>query len=320
MRKTFVLLLSFLFSCLGKNSYAQIIGPDTVCAGTPNTWYTPDSSISYAWGFDSVHIDQPLQNCITVISNNAAIDVAACEIMKNDNGNWYGFVTNLNDQLVRLDFGTNPNSSPTVVNMGNIGGALTSGITHDITVIRDSTGLWYGFIADGSNIVRLDFGSTLSNSSPSTTIFNLGGIGVSYGMQISVMKYNGQWLGFLGNFGGICRIVRLDFGNAITNTPSTQILPVNTAVSSPAYFALFQQSGNWYMFTPDINFNVLFRYDFGANLQNNNPAMNNNNVNIANGTKKSESRRKLRARDKETHSHIPCSNEKFIAKESIVSY
>jgi gliding motility-associated-like protein len=285
-----ILLIVFLFC--GYFSYGQIgiVTTDTVCANTPVTLSSDDSSYSYAWDTVAVNIGQPLQGGIPQLNIGFTFTGSVCYTVKYDpvSGNWYGFTVDGNAFDI-VDYGTSPLNVPTAANistLGNLGGYITNGNAKYVDVVRDSTGLWYAFISNGTHLVRVDFGNTLSTvPSPSTDVHTVTLSGVTQGMQISLMRYNGNWIGFLGDNGGgalpVYNIWQLNFGNNITNlTPTVTALPTGgtpAAFTNPSYFALYNDkvAGTWSMLVNNLgsgnNGNGLSRYDFGASLTNTSP-------------------------------------------------
>ncbi len=79
-----------------------------------------------------------------------------------DGGNYYGFITNGNNNLIRLTFGANISLTPDATNLGVLGGAFSG--PSDITGLIDN-GFWYLFATNeaSSTLTRVDLGNTLAN-------------------------------------------------------------------------------------------------------------------------------------------------------------
>ncbi len=278
-----ILLIVFLFC--GYLSYGQIgfVTPDTVCANSPVTLSTDDSSYSYSWDTVAINIGQPLAGGVPQLTG-ASYNGSVCYTVKYDpvSGNWIGFSVKTGGYST-FNYGANPlSTTPTAYSGGTLGGYLNSGNAEYVDVVRDSTGLWYAFITDGGHLVRVDYGNSLANPvNTATGVHTVTLSGITKAMQISFIKYNGNWVAFVGNNGGaVNNITRLDFGNNITSlTPTVTQLPTGapTAFTNPAYFALYNDrvAGTWSMLVNNYgnfgNGNGLSRYDFGANLENNTP-------------------------------------------------
>jgi PKD repeat protein len=152
-------------------------------------------------------------------------------------------------------------------------------------------GNWYGFIMNlrGKNLLRVDFGNSLSNPPVYT---NLGVIGSSNfydnPRKIRIGKdLNGNWFGFInnaqidatqvGSLGG--SIVKLRFGNSLLNIPTASLLVSGAGWRSPNGITLAQENGELklivtnYPLNPtnpslpitEMRFNV---FNFGASYDN----------------------------------------------------
>jgi hypothetical protein len=268
LKKTITLSIGLILSGM---TNAQIIAPDTVCPGAPVPVNTNVVAQTYLWSTGNLNFSQPVPDAIPMLSGGPGMAVGADAMIVNDDGHYYGFVTNAgNMELLRLDFGSNPYSTPTVSNLGDLNGAL-----HDhpegLDVVKDGSD-WYVFIADGARIIRAAFGTNLAGA-PTVTSWDFPA-SLSYSMQITIKKYDGSWIGFVGSF-NTAHITRLDFGNSLSNAPTPTNLPNLVGADKPCYFALNEENGNWYMLVTDLISDLLLRYDFGPSLLNNAPAITN---------------------------------------------
>jgi gliding motility-associated-like protein len=291
--KTLSLLLCFPVFVQGQ----QIISPDTVCVNEPVSFLVNGGGrhiTTYAWEFGTTSMTPILATAIPVpgtgrVGSGATgmFDIAGGVTMAYDAGNYYAFVTSArNFSVQRLEFGSDPNGSPTVVNLGNPGGTIRVLNTHPntalIDIVKDGN-LWYGFIADKEALIRLEFGTSLANA-PTATRMAFPMI-MEFGMQLTVLKFDNEWIAFCGNVGDSWwggstlrthYIHRFDFGPSLTNTPTATILPNYNQLSEPLYFSLVEEQGQWYMFVANQMGawgNTLARYSFGTNLKNNNPTL-----------------------------------------------
>jgi gliding motility-associated-like protein len=272
--------LSLFFLILSGICQAQIISPDTVCIHTPVNFTTDHQGVTYAWTIDTFdnkidirHIFAP--GNVTPFLSGAPISVPASSTLVNDDGDYFCFIANHGNAVIRYAFGNSPNNPPTMTNFGNMGGVISSNVVESMEVIKDDNGDWFGFVLDGPNLVRLDFGNSLA-STPTATSISLSTV-MSYELQITVKKFNNEWIAFIGGYHH-GYILRLDFGASLANTPSTTILPTGgVTLNSPGYFTLHEQGGQWYMLIASLHGtssgNSLVRYSFGTDLKNNNPTV-----------------------------------------------
>ena len=70
-----------------------------------------------------------------------------------------------------MDHGDSVSNMPSVVDLGDLSGVISS--PQGVDIISDGTN-WYGFVSlnGSSDIVRLSFGSDLTNTTPSTDVLS----------------------------------------------------------------------------------------------------------------------------------------------------
>jgi len=260
----FILLLS-LFQY---NVLAQINVPFAICAGNSATFTSNISAGSYLWLFDRTPLNFSLASLPASAPILPGLGVTPAEsAVLYENGNWHNFITSaVNNTLIRLDYGSSPLNTPTSTTVGTYG---MDNQLRGLDIIKDITAqTWYGFMVNGTQLIRLTFGSSLTNT-PTATAINLASQ-LSTPYQISLQKVGTTWTGFIGNRDGA--ITRLVFSGGLAQTPTVFNLPINN-YSSPAHFAWYQQSGNWYLLIANLTSGNISRMSFGTNIQNNNPTV-----------------------------------------------
>ena len=133
---------------------------------------------------------------ITLTEENFDLPVGTSLIQGG--GKWYGFVTNIrSNSLLRVDFGESLlNTSPTVVNLGNLGGLINA--PQNVKAI-ESEGQFYVFINNryGNKLIRISLGSDLESEDVSADILAAGSGFINGGMDL---VFDGmQWVVFLTN-------------------------------------------------------------------------------------------------------------------------
>ena len=126
--------------------------------------------------------------------------------------NYFGFTFDrISDEFYRLEFGDNPSSIPTISNLGNIDGLFNGPVAIDFIKENDD---WFGLVAntDSNDIIKLSFGSSLSNTPTVASLTNFGTINNPEGIMIS--QHSDTILGFVMNG---TKITRLNFGSSINN-------------------------------------------------------------------------------------------------------
>ncbi|MBL7870849.1 MAG: PKD domain-containing protein [Cyclobacteriaceae bacterium] len=185
-----------------------------------------------------------------------------------DGTNWFGFVTSQNtNSILRLDFGIDIKSTPTIINLGNIGNKINS--PTDIKVIKEGNN-WYGIVYGLSDplLARIDFGSSLTNttttSTPITAASIMSGAGsVNGGFD---MMYDGtHWIIVL-TLNSSFTIVRLPLIDSIPG-PGDVISGISNPFGSAlGDLVLFLDNGNYFGYVVAYGNKTLQQVSFGANL------------------------------------------------------
>ena len=193
--------------------------------------------------------------------------------MFKDNNNWYGFVPNgESNTITRFSFTNSFNNTPAGVNMGNLGNSLA--YPAGIFAINDN-GFWRVFVVNGgdgqrigtiSTLVRLDFGPSLLNPSP--TVVNLGNPGgmLHHPRDLTIMKMCGKIVGFAINGNpNYNDLVRMDFGTDLTSTPTLTSLGNIGNLDFPICITkLFRVNDNLYSFITNVGNNSITRLQFSG--------------------------------------------------------
>jgi gliding motility-associated-like protein len=143
------------------------------------------------------------------------------QIIQNE-GKWYAIIvggylpSGHQPRVLKLDFGADlTNLTPSATNWGNIGNLESP---HDLHVFKEGNE-WYGLTVNAYNntITRFNFTNSFDNT---PTAVNIGGFGLlSYPDGIFATNDNGNWRVFVANNNLNSRLVRLDFGSSLLNTP-----------------------------------------------------------------------------------------------------
>ena len=270
------LLLSLLLTVTGIR--AQIISSDTVCVNEPVIFLSADTStntVTYAWEFGTHSMTPILTPAIPVPGTGTSgtrFSVVDQTTMVYDTSThqYHAFVGSHGSMTVqRLDFGTDPNSTPAVTDLGNPNNAFngSGGNLEAAEVVLDDNGNWYIFFTNGT-LVRWELGPNITNNYPVATRLTLPDQGMP--MQLAITKFNNEWIGFAGHHWN-ASVTRYDFGTSLSNIPAVWVLPDYSMLTTPDYFALHEQNGQWYMLVANLTGGSLVRYAFGADLKNNAP-------------------------------------------------
>jgi len=170
----------------------------------------------------------------------------------------------------------NLSNVPSGINLGNTG--KLSGPA--FIAIAQDTG-YYSFITNhvSRSITRNHFGNSLLNTPVSDSLGNFGGIIPSHVEGIQVKKDNdGNWYGFIVGGLGDEKLICLDFGNSLGNTPTAKDFGNIGNLAYPVDFYLFQENGRWIGFTVNYNSSTVTRFNFGNSLANTPSAINLGNI------------------------------------------
>jgi len=146
---------------------------------------------------------------------------------------WYGFTFNKNDELLRLYFGADLKSTPTLANLGNIDGHF-SGVSAITGIIEIDN--WHLFITNRNThtVNRISFGNSLSNT---PFVVNLGNFNnrINAPVGIAVTKDCNSYYAFVLNYGT---------GSFVTLNWNDQSIANQPVATNHGNIAGFQQARN----------------------------------------------------------------------------
>jgi PKD repeat protein len=178
-----------------------------------------------------------------------------------DGVGWYGFIANQNNNsILKLSFGADINSTPTITDLGNISGAINS--PTDIKVVVDN-GNWYGFVygLNSPMISRIDFGSSLNNPAPSAGTVISGSGSTNSGFDM--IREGAGWMMVLSYFNS-AKIVRLTSVTAIPTV--SDILETTPFGSSLGDVAIVKSNASYFAYAVDFGNRNLYRMAFGSSV------------------------------------------------------
>ncbi len=271
MRRLLTALTALLI--FSNTSYAQIIqGFDTVCVDNPlQLSTTVTGASSYYWGFCSAYLNNTPQG--SSIAAGTGLDEPSSIALVDDSVNKFIFCLNEggSNDLIRYEFGTSLANAPAATNLGDFGGIISSRPRGFWFVQQGDD--WFGFATAGpianSQIIRFEFGNSLTNVPVVTDLGNLGG--QVFGPQdIYVFEEAGNWHAITMSFNGV--LYQLDFGTSLTNVPTVNNFGnPGFALSFPTGFWPSFDGTDWYLFTVNAATSSIVRLDYGPSLLNPTP-------------------------------------------------
>jgi hypothetical protein len=183
---------------------------------------------------------QPLQNAVIALfemPDTICLNSAITIVNKSTNATTY-----------RWDFCTaNVDQSPTGVQLGNPGNSLGIPVFSDYAF---DNGNYYAFVVNNTpgGLIRLNFGNSLLNTPIVTNLGNFGGSIPNSAQGLQVLNFNGKWYAFVVGgdplIGIPSRIVKLDFGNTLSNAPASTNWGNVGDLNYPHDLFIFQESNN----------------------------------------------------------------------------
>ncbi len=178
--------------------------------------------------------------------------------------NWFVFVTGgytkAESAVGRIDFGpTLGNPTPNIANFGNLDDPLTPAINEfdgpkGIFVAKDANLRWYGYLVNRftSELIKLDFGTNISNTPAVTNLGNPGGV-LNFPTDMAAILDNNQYFFFVANRGN-STIARLNVGptlNLVAPPVGTNLGDFLFRVTIPSSISLTRDCGSIYAYITD---------------------------------------------------------------------
>lgn len=253
------------------NITAGFTGPDTACMNTPVQFTnTSEGASNYYWsfcaaGFNTTPQAKNLGNPGNLLNSPVFMDYSL-----DDDGNYYGFISNYsNGNITRLDYGNSLLNTPVATNLGNFNGLIP--IYAEGIQVKKAAGKCYAFVVAGgdangfgSELIRLDFGSSFANTPTATSLGNVGNM--LFPHDLFITSENNNFYGFTINIIDNT-LTRFDFGNSLENQP-VGINYGSIDVNYPSGFSFINTAGNWYAFITNRDGNSITRLDFGNSITN----------------------------------------------------
>ncbi|HEU5146783.1 MAG TPA: PKD domain-containing protein, partial [Chryseosolibacter sp.] len=192
----------------------------------------------------------------------------------NEAGLWYGLVVNgATSSLIRLDFGTSLNNTPSAYHV--LGGISTVNSGMDVV---SSNGEWVAAVTNSATqkVTIINFGNSITNPLDLSDIVVTPSIpGISGADDVQLVYDDGSWFAFVVGFNSRS-IHRLNFGPDWSSSPEMAVIsgPAFTTNQRPSGVRVHPDAGRYVMFIQTFD-GSLFRFDMGADIQNSSPAFSN---------------------------------------------
>lgn len=251
--RTYALKLSFLFLLVtATTAFAQCVAPDFTLPATAckeqRIFLTPDDTYdSYEWDLCSGEL--AATPTATVLSNSFGGYGFKMELVE-DNGDYYGFfLSRGSNKFYRLDFGTDINNPPLLVDLGGLG--ISSSTWKMIEIVKEGNE-FIGFIIDDNAIYRLNFGNSVANTpQPIETFYTGSPMNISID-AVAVQEGNDKYL-FVVNAGDE-QVIRFAFASSFSEPSASTTIDTFTIPFSHANHGIsaIKECDKWYLVTSSI--------------------------------------------------------------------
>jgi gliding motility-associated-like protein len=259
-----LVLLQILSGPFLQAQVAAFLSPDTVCVNQPVSITNTSAGVSSCyWNFCSGNVVSDPAG-INIGNPGNLLNIPGYITMVKDGGTCYSFITTHgSNRVVRYNHGASFNNNP--VSWTNLGDFSMISDTVQGIKIRNDNGTWIGIVVDNTKIVRLNFGSSVGNTPTATMLGTYSLLYFAHGLDL--FYEGGNWIGFVTCSWGN-RLVRLNFGNSLLNSPVLTDLGTPGAMNMPTTFCIIKESGSWTGIVVNYGDNTLTRFSFGSSLLN----------------------------------------------------
>lgn len=240
-------------------------GPATACRNelVQMTNTTAGEDLSFEWDFCGGDLGAGTST-ISVLSHDDLFRARSLQLIEEE-GSWYGFAISATmNTLLRLDFGTDLESTPHYTNLGNVSGLLSSAWSFDMIKVDD---VWHMWVANAGdfNIVRLSFADGITQQPMGTAISTGSAFSQTPPNAIRIIADGATLYGFVtvGTTPATTKIVRLTFGTAVENTSPTISEIEVPGANQLRGIDFMKECGVWFGFALSYGTNELYRLAFG---------------------------------------------------------
>ncbi len=228
------------------------------------------SGANFYWGFCSGNASEPPAGK-NFGNPSASLHDPKYVTLVTEGPDCFSFITSAGDSSVTRNFhGSSFYNQPVATKSWSGMGVLTKKIKGIQVVLDNMSANWFGFMVNGSSLVRLNFGPNIKTGDPQI-MPDFPYPSVSGSSDLKMVHEGSDWIGFGTDSTGNS-VYRLLFSNGLQAPPALLNFGNRGQLSGPAGLSLIKENGNWYMFIINETSNSITRLDFGASLINDNPA------------------------------------------------
>lgn len=235
----------------------QLSIPDTVCQNSPTLLSASSSQTGFTGRWDFNAGDSKNQAYRFLSGNFPILSQGTAGMdLEVDNGILYGFTVRP-FSLTRIEFPSDTTQPPIVTDLGGLG--IITGGAVGINILKDNN-QFYGLInLNSGDLIRLEFGTSLSNTPTATAITLPPGLANSP-FYMDVARMNQDIVAVIPNWSGQS-VTIVNFGSSITNTPTAY--NINLPGSNPVSVSIVNECGNLSVFVAYFSADPITRISFG---------------------------------------------------------
>ncbi|MEQ8552417.1 MAG: PKD domain-containing protein [Cyclobacteriaceae bacterium] len=249
----------------------QFDAPAEVCLNENATLNNSSDSVAHHWDFClEEFLNQPTENSLGTLSNVTRVRGSSM-VKDSTTGTYFLFASDdSKNDLNRIILGDSLGFSYVHQKVTFSSGSLSS--PHDISVIKNSDGDWYGFIGSatsGVGVKRINFGNSLLNNNLVITDLGTFGEGNIQIRDVKIWKEGANYY-LVGLNLNNNRFVVVDYGNSLLNTPlDTLVTSSITGMNGANGFDLVEYDGDVLAFVVGLTSKNIIRVNFGSSIHNN---------------------------------------------------
>lgn len=247
LKLTLLLWLVSVVTALAQCVTPDFAAPASACKSQRISLLPDNTYSSYEWDLCSGELaGTPTASILTNTYGGYGFKLELVE----DNGDYYGFfLSRGSNKLYRLDFGTDINNPPILVDLGGLG--KSSGTWNMIEIVKEGTD-YIGFIVDQTAIYRLNFGNSPANAPQPLETFYTGSLLNIARDAVVVQEGSDRYL-FVANSGND-QIVRFKFNTSFTEPAASSTInafSVTNAIANHG-ISIIKDCDKWYLVTSSI--------------------------------------------------------------------
>ena len=231
-------------------------------------------AVSYAWDFCSGELASNSPTA-SVLLNSPSLTGSFKGNLVESNGFYFTFLASrINGKIYRLDFGTDINSTPTIVDLGQLGVSGSTWLT--VQIVNDG-GVYYGFVIDFFNkIYRFQIGTSVTDTPANAELIYADAAHLSTPIDLALVSDGSQRFIFVANTGAN-KLTRIKLHNSY-GEPNSDFTVDDLVVSGSGNLSgvsFLKECGLWYAVVTSIAGGQLTKIFFGGGLTDTSPTITN---------------------------------------------